>query len=115
MFASQDKTATLNAKQRYTSPGSSHTASSPGVAPWSRGRYGIGNSRIAWRCGTVANENGDALQIAAFVKFLGKNVRLAISCQKPFSRLYQRHMATNHRWKVRGNYNCLLRVHLGEC
>ena len=90
----------------YRSIFSSHTASSPGVAPWSRRRYGIDNSRIAWRCGIVANENGDALQIADFVGFLGKNVRLAISCQKLFSRLYQRHMATNHRWKVRGNYYC---------
>ena len=32
--------------------------------------------------------------------------KCSISCQKLFSRLYQRHMATNHRWKVRGNYYC---------
>ena len=32
--------------------------------------------------------------------------KYSVSCQKPFSRLYQRHMSTNHHWKVRGSYYC---------
>ena len=32
--------------------------------------------------------------------------KYSVSCQKPFSRLYQRHLSTNHHWKVRGSYYC---------
>ena len=47
-------------------------------------RYGIDNSQIAWRCGTVANEKGDAWQIlfgflAKIFGFLSKAIFALVS------------------------------------